>query len=107
MINPLIAPSALYEIIGGDNLLYQRDLRIEQFADMGIPFIMTGHSHVHNIASVVLPLFTMTVCRMRTLFYITKYKVRLKNENNSNRRRRSSLNVSCKKHSTESRKNAY
>lgn len=50
--HPLITPSALYEIIGGDNLLYQRDLRIEQFSEMGIPFIMTGHSHIHNISSV-------------------------------------------------------
>lgn len=50
--HPLITPSVFYEIIGGTNLLHQRELRIEQFADMGIPFIMTGHSHIHNISSV-------------------------------------------------------
>ena len=50
--HPLITPSAFYEIIGGTNLLHEREKRIEQFADMDIPFILTGHSHIHNISSV-------------------------------------------------------
>ncbi|MGN0469254.1 MAG: metallophosphoesterase family protein, partial [Acutalibacteraceae bacterium] len=50
--HPLIAPSVLYQIIGGDNVLYQREMLIEQFSDMGMSFIFTGHSHVQNISSV-------------------------------------------------------
>lgn len=50
--HPVIAPSVLYQIIGANDMLYEHELRAEQFADMGIPFILTGHSHIHNISSI-------------------------------------------------------
>lgn len=50
--HPIIAPSVLYKIIGANDMLYQHELRAEQFADMGLPFIMTGHSHIHNISKI-------------------------------------------------------
>lgn len=49
--HPVIAPSVLYQIIGANDMLYKHDLRSEQFADMGLKFILTGHSHIHNISS--------------------------------------------------------
>ncbi|MGN1420579.1 MAG: metallophosphoesterase family protein [Eubacterium sp.] len=50
--HPIISPSAFYQLIGGANMLHQHELRAEQFADTGIPFILTGHSHIHNISSI-------------------------------------------------------
>lgn len=50
--HPVIAPSVLYRLIGANDMLDKHELRAKQFADMGLPFILTGHSHVHNISSV-------------------------------------------------------
>lgn len=50
--HPVIAPSVLYKVIGAKDMLYQHEVIAEQFADMGISFILTGHSHIHNISSV-------------------------------------------------------
>lgn len=49
--HPLIAPSPLYGIIGKGDMLGDFDVRINQLADMGVQFIFTGHTHVHNISS--------------------------------------------------------
>ena len=50
--HPVVAPSVLYQLIGAKDMLDKHDLRAGQFADMGLPFILTGHSHIHNISSV-------------------------------------------------------
>lgn len=49
--HPLIAPSPIYEIIGKGDMLGDYDRRIEQLADLGIQFIFTGHTHIHNISA--------------------------------------------------------
>ncbi len=49
--HPLIAPSPLYGLIGKGDMLGDHDIRINQLADIGVQFIFTGHTHVHNISS--------------------------------------------------------
>ncbi len=49
--HPLIAPSPVYEIIGKGDMLGDYDKRIEKLADLGIQFIFTGHTHIHNISA--------------------------------------------------------
>lgn len=53
--HPLIAPSPLYEIIGRGDMLGDYDKRIEQLADLGIQFVFTGHTHIHNISAYQSP----------------------------------------------------
>lgn len=48
--HPLIAPSPLYEMIGKGNMLGDCDIRLEQLADLGVSFVFTGHTHIHNIS---------------------------------------------------------
>ena len=49
--HPLIAPSPIYEIIGKGDMLGDYETRIRQLADLGIQFILTGHTHIHNISA--------------------------------------------------------
>ena len=49
--HPLIAPSPIYEIIGKGDMLGDYNERIHQLADLGIQFIFTGHTHIHNISA--------------------------------------------------------
>lgn len=49
--HPLIAPSPIYEIIGRGDMLGDYKTRIQQLADLGIQFIFTGHTHIHNISA--------------------------------------------------------
>lgn len=49
--HPLIAPSPIYEIIGRGDMLGDYQKRIGQLADLGIQFIFTGHTHIHNISA--------------------------------------------------------
>ncbi|MBR2869239.1 MAG: metallophosphoesterase [Clostridia bacterium] len=49
--HPLIAPSPIYEIIGKGDMLGDYDKRLYQLADIGIQFIFTGHTHIHNISA--------------------------------------------------------
>lgn len=49
--HPLIAPSPIYEIIGKGDMLGDYKTRIQQLADLGIQFIFTGHTHIHNISA--------------------------------------------------------
>lgn len=51
--HPLIAPSPMYEIIGSGDMMGEYKTRREQFADMGIQFMLTGHTHVHDIDKYV------------------------------------------------------
>ncbi len=53
--HPLIAPSPLYEIIGNGDMLGDYKTRIEQLADIGIQFIFTGHTHIHNTSAYQSP----------------------------------------------------
>lgn len=49
--HPLIAPSPIYELIGKGDMLGDYDKRLPQLADLGIQFILTGHTHIHNISA--------------------------------------------------------
>ncbi len=49
--HPLIAPSPIYEIIGRGDMLGDYQTRIRQLADLGIQFMFTGHTHIHNISA--------------------------------------------------------
>ena len=50
--HPLIAPSPIYELIGKGDMLGDYDKRLYQLADIGVQFIFTGHTHIHNISFV-------------------------------------------------------
>lgn len=50
--HPMISPSPFYKIIGGSNMMGEHELRRQQFADMGIPFALTGHTHIQDISYV-------------------------------------------------------
>ncbi len=53
--HPLIAPSPIYEMIGRGDMLGDYDKRIEQLADLGVQFMFTGHTHIHNISAYQSP----------------------------------------------------
>lgn len=53
--HPLIAPSPMYEIIGRGDMMGDYDIRREQLADMGVQFMLTGHTHVHDIDKHISP----------------------------------------------------
>ncbi len=48
--HPLIAPSPIYELIGKGDMLGDYEQRLYQLADIGIQYIITGHTHIHNIS---------------------------------------------------------
>lgn len=50
--HPLIAPSPIYELIGKNDMFGDYDTRREQFADIGIQFMLTGHTHIHDIDKI-------------------------------------------------------
>ena len=50
--HPLLPPSLMYKIIAPTNVIENGEETAEKFADMGIPCIFTGHSHVQNISSL-------------------------------------------------------
>ena len=49
--HPLIAPSPVYELIAKGDMLGDFDKRLPQLADLGVSFIFTGHTHIHNISA--------------------------------------------------------
>ena len=53
--HPLIAPSPVYELIGKGDMLGDYDRRIQQLADLGVQFMFTGHTHIHNISAYQSP----------------------------------------------------
>ncbi len=50
--HPVLAPSVLYRLIAPGDVLEDGEETAKRFADLGIPCILTGHSHIHNISSV-------------------------------------------------------
>lgn len=53
--HPLIAPSPMYEIIGRGDMMGDYNIRREQLADLGVQFMLTGHTHVHDIDKHISP----------------------------------------------------
>ncbi len=50
--HPVLSPSPLYRLIASGDLLENGETRAKQFADMGVPCMFTGHSHIHNISCI-------------------------------------------------------
>lgn len=50
--HPVLTPSPLYRLIASGDLLENGETRAKQFADLGVPCMFTGHSHIHNITSI-------------------------------------------------------
>ncbi len=48
--HPMLAPSPIYPIIGGDgNMVAEHERVTTLFADAGLHFVFTGHTHMHHI----------------------------------------------------------
>ena len=50
--HPVLSPSPLYRLIASGDLLENGETRAKQFADMGVPCMFTGHSHIHNVSCI-------------------------------------------------------
>lgn len=50
--HPLISPSPFYSIIGKNDMMGGHEKRRQQLADMGVNFILTGHTHIQDISYV-------------------------------------------------------
>lgn len=50
--HPIIPASPMYELIGKGDMHREYKERRKQYADMGIQFMLTGHSHTHNIGRI-------------------------------------------------------
>ncbi|MGN0448504.1 MAG: metallophosphoesterase family protein [Acutalibacteraceae bacterium] len=48
--HPMISPSPFYKVIGGGNIMGEADKRIDEFTEMGVNFIFTGHTHMQDIS---------------------------------------------------------
>ncbi len=48
--HPMLSPSPFYTIIGGGNLMKDADMRIDQFTEMGLNYMFTGHTHMQDIS---------------------------------------------------------
>lgn len=51
--HPMIAPSPFYAIIGKGDMQHNHETTREIFADAGLHCMITGHTHVHDISSIV------------------------------------------------------
>lgn len=50
--HPMISPSPIYGLIGKNDMFGDFDIRREQFADLGMQFMLTGHTHIHSIDKI-------------------------------------------------------
>lgn len=50
--HPVLSPSPLYRLIASGDMLENGEARAKAFADLGVPVMLTGHSHIHNISSI-------------------------------------------------------
>lgn len=48
--HPMISPSPFYSIIGENDLMRDGEKRCFTLADMGVPMMLTGHSHMQDIS---------------------------------------------------------
>ncbi len=48
--HPMTAPNAIYEIVGKSDMSADCEKHLDSFADAGIGFILTGHTHMHDIS---------------------------------------------------------
>ncbi len=48
--HPMLSPSPFYKIIGGGNIMGEAEKRIDQFTEMGLNYMFTGHTHMQDIS---------------------------------------------------------
>lgn len=48
--HPMLSPSPFYTIIGRSNIMGEAERRIDEFTQMGVNFIFTGHTHIQDIS---------------------------------------------------------
>lgn len=48
--HPMLSPSPFYKIIGGGNIMGEADKRIDEFTEMGLNYMFTGHTHMQDIS---------------------------------------------------------
>jgi hypothetical protein len=48
--HPMLSPSPFYSIIGAGDMMGDHTKRVQQCADLGIQFMLTGHSHIQDVS---------------------------------------------------------
>ena len=48
--HPMLSPSPFYSIIGAGDMMGDHEKRVQQCADLGIQFMLTGHSHIQDVS---------------------------------------------------------
>ena len=52
---PSLPPTPIYPLLSSDGLVGDYQNTTRALANAGLPFMLTGHAHMHNIASVITP----------------------------------------------------
>ncbi len=48
--HPMLSPSPFYKVIGGGNIMGEAERRIDEFTELGINYMFTGHTHMQDIS---------------------------------------------------------
>lgn len=48
--HPMLSPSPFYTIIGKSNMMGEAERRIDEFTEMGLHYMFTGHTHIQDIS---------------------------------------------------------
>ncbi len=48
--HPMISPSPFYTIIGKSNIMGEAEKRIDEFTELGLNYMFTGHTHMQDIS---------------------------------------------------------
>lgn len=48
--HPMLSPSPFYKVIGGGNIMGEAERRIDEFTELGINYMFTGHTHIQDIS---------------------------------------------------------
>ena len=51
--HPMLSPSPFYSIIGAGDMMGGHEKRVQQCADLGIQFMLTGHSHIQDVSYAI------------------------------------------------------
>jgi len=52
---PSLPPTPIYPALSGDGLVMDHENTVRALANAGLPFMLTGHAHMQNIAPIVTP----------------------------------------------------
>lgn len=48
--HPMLSPSPFYTIIGKSNIMGEAEKRIDEFTEMGLNYMFTGHTHMQDVS---------------------------------------------------------